>query len=168
MRTFQRVSHFIRPQVGLPVLAGLALAGMLVLALGCGGGDKGSASTAPAMRTRLPDIPVPAGFEFKANDSSDRLVSGMRVVRHLYGGSAPVAKVAEFYRREMVPLGWKVAEENLNAGTQRFRFDKGNETCYISIYDDWGTKVLINVFPSGYTPASPAPAAAPSIGQPNK
>ena len=118
--------------------------------------------------TRLSDIPVPAGFEFKANDSSDRLVSGMRVVRHLYGGPASVSQVAEFYRREMATVGWKIAEENFNAGTQRFRFDKGNETCYISIYDDWGTKLLINVFPSGYSPASPVPAAAPSSGQPRK
>jgi len=168
MRTFQRVSRFIGPAVGLPVLAGLALAGMLALALGCGNPEKGSASTAPAIKTRLADIPVPAGFEFKANDSSDRLVSGMRVVRHLYGGPASVSQVAEFYRREMATVGWKIAEENFNAGTQRFRFDKGNETCYISIYDDWGTKLLINVFPSGYSPASPVPAAAPSSGQPRK
>jgi hypothetical protein len=168
MRTFQRVSRFIRPEVGLPVLAGLALAGLFALALGCGGADKGSASTAPAIKTRLPDIPVPAGFEFKANDSSDRLVTGKRAVQHVYGGSAPVAKVAEFYRREMVPLGWKLVEENFNAGIQRFLFDKGSETCYISIYDDWGTKVQINLYPSSYTPASPAPMAAPSIGQPKK
>jgi len=158
MRTFQRISRLIRPAVALPVLAGLALAGLLVLALGCGEERQPPASTASAMSPRLPDVPVPAGFKFKPDKSGDRISGGLRVVEHLYEGDEPLRRVSEFYRTMMPPIGWTQKEETLNAGRQRFQFEKGNEVCYVSVYDDWGTKVLIQVFPKGTRPFEPAPA----------
>ena len=165
MRTFQRISRLIRPSIGLPVLAALAVVGMLVLALGCGPDrGEGAATTAPAVSPRLADIPVPAGFKFNANESSDRVASGFRFVRHLYEGGANVRQVSEFYRRGMPQLGWIKVEESLVGGRQRLMFEKNTETCHISIWDDWGTKVLIQVMPLGGRPSVSADTPAGAAG----
>ena len=162
MRTFQRISRLIRPAIGLPVLAALAIVGLLVMALGCGEKREAAATTAPAVNPRLRDVPVPAGFKFKTGQSSDRAVGGFRLVRHLYEGGATVRQVSEFYRRNMPVLGWRMIEENFVSGRRRLLYDKGNDTCHISVWDDWGTKVLIQVLPQGARrtrPAAPAPSA---------
>jgi hypothetical protein len=153
MRTFQRISRFIRPAVGLPVLAGLALAGLVVLALGCGEERGAPAASAPAVNPRLPDIPVPAGFQFLDKESYESMMGGRRQVLHRYKGDAPVRQVAEFYRRNMVPLGWTVSSERFVEGKQRLVFAKGNEACHISIWDEWGTRIQIYVLPSGFRAA---------------
>ncbi|MGB2967745.1 MAG: hypothetical protein WBD18_01000, partial [Phycisphaerae bacterium] len=101
------------------------------------------------------DLPVPAGFKFNEQDSLDRLASGLRFIRHLYEGSAKVRQVAEFYRRQMPTAGWTLVEESFSSGRQRFQFEKGRESCHISIWDDWGTKLLIQVFPAGGKPLEP-------------
>jgi len=162
MRTFQRIARLIRPWLGLPVLAGLALAGLVVLALGCGGeGERGAAASAPALAPRVADVPVPAEFKFNEEDSLDRQAGDLRFIRHLYSGSASVRRVAEFYRRTMPAAGWKQIEESFAGGRQRFQFEKGRESCYISIWDDWGTKLLIQIFPTGGKP--PEPGEVPGI-----
>ena len=161
MRTFQRVSRYLRPAVGLPILAGLALAGLLVLVLGCGPQKEPAAASAPSLNPRLADVPVPAGFKFKANQSSDRTTGEIRIVRHQYEGDATLRQVAEFYKREMPGLGWTLKEENLTGGRQRLLFEKSNETCHISVWDDWGTKLFIQVYPKGARTAEPAKKAAP-------
>lgn len=156
MRTFQRISRFIRPAVGLPVLAGLALLGLMVLAMGCGE-ERGAAAAAPSVNPRLPDIPVPAGFEFLEKDSYDSVIAGRRQVLHYYKGNATVRQVAEFYRRSMRALGWAQASETFVQGKQRIRFEKGTETCHISVWDDWGTKIQIYVLPSSFRSAETDP-----------
>ena len=152
MRTFQRIARLIRPAIGLPLLSGLALAGLILMALGCGAEREPAAASAPALAPRVADVPVPAKFKFKPDESSDRSVGTLRFVCHLYEGGTPIRQVAEFYRREMPSSGWTQTEESLHQGRQRFIFTKGKETCYISIWDDWGTKLLIQVFPTGGTP----------------
>jgi len=153
MRTFQRISRFIRPAVGLPVLAGLALVGLVVLALGCGEERGAPAAAAPSVNPRLPDIPVPAGFEFQGDDSFDRTVAGRRQVLHRYKGGASVRQVAEFYRRTMATYGWTPAEERFVEGMQRLVYNKGNEACHVSIWDEWGIRIQIYVLPSGFRSA---------------
>jgi len=159
MRTFQRIARLIRPSIGLPLLSGLALVGLLILGLGCGQEREPPASATPSMTPRLQDVPVPAGFQFNAGKSGDRLSGGFRVVEHLYEGGATVRRVAEFYRQLMPVHGWTKREESFAGGTQRFAFEKGHDTCYISIYDDWGTKLLIHVYPRG--PRSPETETSP-------
>jgi len=163
MRTFQRISRLIRPAIGLPVLAALAILGLMVLALGCGEKREVAATSAPAVNPRLQDVPVPAGFKFKADLSRDRAVAGFRFVEHLYEGNAPIRHVSDFYRSYMPRMGWTPVEERFVAGKQRLRYEKGNDTCHVSVYDDWGTKVLIQVLPRGARPTEPA-APAPSVG----
>lgn len=162
MRTFQRVSRLIRPAVGLPVLSALAILGLLVMALGCGENRELAATSAPSVNPRLPDVPVPAGFKFKPDESNDRVADGFRFVLHYYEGDAPVRHVSDFYRRSMPVLGWKLVEEKFVNGRQRFMFTKGNDACHISIRDDWGTKVMINVLPTGGRATESPAAAVPS------
>jgi len=160
MRTFQRISRLIRPAIGLPVLAALAIFGLMVLALGCGEKREQPATTAPAVNPRLRDVPVPAGFKFKADQSSDRTVGGFRFVEHLYEGNASIRHVSDFYRSYMPMMGWTAVEERFVAGKQRLRYEKDNDACHVSVYDDWGTKVLIQVLPRGARRVKPPVGAA--------
>jgi hypothetical protein len=158
MRTYQRISRHIRPAIALPVLAVLALGGFLLLGLGCNENTRNDqAMAAPAINPRLPDVPVPFGLKFDTDRSSDRMVNGVRQAEHLYTGDASMRLVAEFYRHQMPAFGWTQREENLSGGRQRFTFEKGNENCYISIWDDWGTKLLIKVMAKGAKASEPAP-----------
>jgi hypothetical protein len=159
MRTFQRLGRWIRPSVALPLLAALGLVGFVMLAHGCGP-DRNAPMPPPAINPRLPDVPVPFGFKFDVERSYDRLVGSTRVAEHLYTGDATIQQVAAFYRLHMNTYGWTVKEENLSGGRQRFTFEKGADNCYISIWDDWGTKVLIKVMAKGTKPVEP-PAKMP-------
>ena len=156
MRTFQRVARLIRPWIGLSVLAGLALAGLLVMSLGCNGRPD------QPLPPKFADIPVPMGFKLVPDKSSDRVVGGYRRISHVYKGEGEMRVVAEYYRRHMPELGWTLAQENLVAGRQRFMFNKANESCHIIIYDDWGTKVQIELWPTGARTAETHPAATPA------
>jgi hypothetical protein len=163
MRTFQRVSRLIRPSIGLPVLAGLALVGLLVASLGCDGNGRGERTLPP----KWSDIPIAPGFEIVPGKSNDTTAGGNRRVSHVYKGDAKVPVVSEYYRRHMPELGWTLVRESFVGGRQRFMFNKANESCHIIVYDDWGTKVQIEVWPFGArtaethpAPAAPAPGAA--------
>lgn len=156
MRMFQWLPRWSPARRVVAALAGLALAG--VLAGGCGPEKERAATTAPASEPRLSDVPVPAGFKFIADRSSDRLTEGFRIANHRYEGDAPLRQVAAFYKREMPRGGWQLVDESFGSGRQRYMFNKGAETCHISIWDDWGTKVYIQVLPKGGNPVE-APAA---------
>jgi hypothetical protein len=167
MRTFQRVSRLVRPAIALPVLAGLALAGFLAMGLGCiGGSGRGEVMPSPVVNLRLTDVPVPAGFKFDAEKSFDRQVAGgARSAEHRYEGDTSTQMVSQFYRYNM-PLanfGWTQKEETLSNGVRRFTFDRGTEVCYVSIWDNWGTKLLIQVMQKGAKAPEP-PARPPAKG----
>jgi len=168
MRTFQRVSRFIRPSVAMPMLALLALGGLTVLVLGCGQTRENPAAAAPAINPKLPDVPVPFGFKFDTGKSYDKVTSGFRDVKHLYEGDTPVPQVAEFYRLHMPQYGWTLKEESFVGARQRFTFQKAAESCYVSVWDDWGTKVLVQVLTGTATPpaATLAPPKAPATKKP--
>jgi len=161
MRTFQRIARLIRPAIGLPVLAGLALVGLMVLALGCNEERGRAATAAPAVNPRLKDVPIPADFKFDTDRSKERMARGFRFVEHHYKGDATVRQVAEFYRDIMPRVGWTKVEENLVSGRQRLLFEKGNDSCHISIRDDWGTRLMIQVMPSGGRPSANPAALSP-------
>jgi hypothetical protein len=48
--------------------------------------------------------------------------------------------------------GWMPLEETLVQGRRRFIFEKAGETCHVSIWEHWGTKLLVQVFPTGARP----------------
>jgi hypothetical protein len=159
MRTFQRVSRLIRPAIALPILAGLGLVGLLVLSQGCG-----PAKTFPMDTTfvnpGLSDVPVPTGTKFNMNESYQRLAGGARNVRHYYDADWPLREVSAFYRKHMPEFGWAMKEDNLSNGTQRFVFSKGGDICYVSLWDSWGVKLLIQVMPTGLRSTEPVGKAA--------
>jgi hypothetical protein len=133
---------------------------VFVVAMGCGGPHT---TPGPDPRWILQDIPAPAGFKYVVDQSNERkLADGRRVIRHMYEVKGGVQENADFYRNEMPHNGWVLAEETLQGGRQRFLFDKGNESCHISIYDDWGTKVLIQILPKGTRPTDVKPAVTPT------
>ena len=159
MRTFQRVARLIRPAFALPILAGLGLLGLLVLSHGCG-----PAKTFPMDTTfvnpGLPDVPVPTGSKFNTNESYQRLAGGARSVRHYYEVDWSLRDVSAFYRKHVPEFGWAMKEDSLSDGTQRFMFSKGNDICYVSIWDSWGVKLLIQVMPMGVRSTEPIGRAA--------
>ena len=159
MRTFQRVARLIRPAIALPILAGLGLVGLLILSQGCGP-TKTFPMDTTFVNPALPDVPVPTGTKFNTNESYQHLTAGARSVRHYYDVDWPLREASAFYRKHMPEFGWAMKEDNLSNGTQRFVFSKGNDICYVSIWDSWGVKLLIQVMPMGLRPTEPVGRAA--------
>jgi hypothetical protein len=163
MRTFQRVARLIRPAIALPVLAALGLAGLMVLSQGCGP-QKTFPMDTTFVNPGLPDVPVPTGTKFSTNDSYQRLTEGHRSVRHFYEVDWPLRDVSAFYRKHMPEFGWTMKEDTLSSGTQRFMFSKASDVCYISIWDNWGIKLLIQIMPMGLK--SPEPVGRAAVAKP--
>jgi hypothetical protein len=159
MRTFQRVARHIRPVIALPLLAGLGLVGLLVLSQGCGP-TKTFPMDTTFVNPVLPDVPVPTGTKFNMNESYQRLTGGARDVRHYYEVDWPLRDVSAFYRKHMPEFGWAMKEDNLSNSRQRFMFSKGNDICYVSIWDSWGVKLLVQVIPTGVKSNEPVGRAA--------
>jgi hypothetical protein len=135
-------------------LVPVAVAAVAALAAGCDWGNKRDDNPPPVV-SRIADVPVPYGFKLDAKASSDEAAGAVRRVSHLYKGglgSLNLAETTDWYRQSMPAHGWQPAREEFKNATQRFVYDKGDETCYVSIWDDWGTKVLIQVFPKGSQP----------------
>jgi hypothetical protein len=159
MRTFQRVARLIRPAFALPLLAGLGLVGLLVLSQGCGP-TRVFPIDEVFFNPGLPDVPVPTGTKFNTNESYQHKTGEARNVRHYYEVDWSLTSVAAFYRKHMAEYGWTMKEDNLSGGRQRFVFSKSNDICYVSIWDSWGVKLLIQVIPTGLRAAEPAGRAA--------
>jgi hypothetical protein len=159
MRTFQRIGRWVRPWAVLPLLSALGLAGFVMLAHGCGPDNR---MPEVSVNPRLPDVPVPFGFKFEVDRSTDRVIGTARTAEHLYSGDTSVAQTTQFYRLHMSTYGWTLKDQSLSAGRQRFMYEKGPDTCYVSVWDDWGTKLLINVMQKGAGPVEP-PFKAPPV-----
>jgi hypothetical protein len=76
----------------------------------------------------------------------------------------PLRDVSAFYRKHMPEFGWTMKEDNLSSGTQRFMFSKASDVCYISIWDNWGIKLLIQIMPMGVK--SPEPVGRAAVAKP--
>lgn len=158
----ERGSNVSRRRMGWVrlLVSAAALVGLGLAAAGCDGlGRKSKPPAAAPSVSRIADVPVPQGFKFDVGQSNDRVTGSTRVVSHLYKGGigAPnVAETTDFYRQMMPGSGWQKMEESFNDKVRRFIFAKGNENCYVSIWDSWGTKVLVQVYPKGAKPPEPA------------
>ncbi len=102
---------------------------------------------------RIPDIPVPAGFEFDRDHSFVFQNSMLDVGKIQYAGKEPITDVAQFYIEEMPRYNWtllNVAEHQ----TVALFFDKENKSCQVLLTPKVrGTEIQISFFPK----AVPAP-----------
>jgi hypothetical protein len=93
--------------------------------------------------SRIPDIPVPAGFNYDREHSFVFQNSRLDVGRIQYIGKAAVEDVAQFYLDEMMQHNWEL--QNLAEGdTITIFFDKPNKSCQV-VLSRKGRSVIIQV-----------------------
>ncbi|HUS47719.1 MAG TPA: hypothetical protein VNA25_21450 [Phycisphaerae bacterium] len=146
---------------------GVLLAVVFGLIAGCN--ETKTATTGPAgpveelqaqVRPPLSDVPMPVKFKYKDNKSRSFDVPGIRFVDHVYTGPSEKFAVARFFRNQMPLSGWSRKTETQVQGIVKQEFDKDGETCRITLSDHGlfgGTKVQVEVYPSGRAPGSGGP-----------
>lgn len=133
----------------------MMVVGLVALSIGCAG-TSATTATDPsepiehlsdaipiAPESRIPDIPVPAGFEYVREHSFVFQNSRLDVGRLQYMGKAPVEDVAQFYLDEMLQHNWElqnIAEHD----TITLFFDKPDKSCQV-LLSQKGRHVIIEV-----------------------
>ncbi len=112
-----------------------------------------AAQLVPAVRTPIPDFPVPAGFSLDENQSRSFAAGGARSVFHVYRGGANKFDVASFYRKQMASNRWILVTDRFLQREVKMDFEKETERCLVVIADSnkFGSSVEIQVelFTSG-------------------
>ena len=97
-------------------------------------------------RPPIPDLPVPYGFDLNESRSRHWTVGQLRLVDHVYSGSADKFAVAEFYRTQMPINRWERVREHFAQGKIMLDFDKGDERCHVVIQEKgWGDGIEIQI-----------------------
>ena len=94
------------------------------------------------------DVPVPSGFRMVDQASEDWSNGSVRYVRHEYRGRADKLAVRAFYRKQMPLVRWTLLDDSNVQGRIGMRFDRGGESCTISIEDyssGWSGAVSVQV-----------------------
>lgn len=86
----------------------------------------------PAVMQKFVDVPVPAKFQLKGEDSYSFESAGMRVGVLRYVGRADPEQVVNFYKEQMPMYNWNLLNV-VEYGNRMMNFDRENETCIISI-----------------------------------
>lgn len=105
----------------------------------------------------IADLPVPYGFDLDEGRSRHWTVGSIRLVDHVYEGSADKFAVARFYRTQMPINRWELVRDVFAQGDIILDFDKGNERCHVVISEEgWGDQLDIKVLLSsaGKIPSS--------------
>jgi len=128
---------------------------LLVLGVGCAGSGSARSTDAGepieelsnaipiAPDSRIPDIPVPAGFNFDREHSFVFQNSRLDVGRIQYAGRAAVEDVAQFYLDEMMQHNWEL-QNVTEHGTIMLFFDKPNKSCQV-VLTQKGHSVIIEI-----------------------
>ncbi len=116
------------------------------------GSDLPETSSTELRPIQFSDIPAPYGFDLdrRANRSLSFEAGELRRGKLLYKGSQAPAKVATFYRSQMIqpPYGWTALPESLDGSKLILKFRKPNSRSTISIYtSDIFTFVQVEVEP---------------------
>lgn len=127
------------------LLASLFVAPVLLLA-GCNsnsapgataGGAYREVSLPPELvaraRPRIPDLPVPIGFDIDEGRSRDFAAAGLRWVDHVYKGKANKFAVQRFYERHMPIARWVLVTYRFVQGEITLDFEKETERCVITV-----------------------------------
>ena len=107
------------------------------------------------------DLPLPVGFELAERSSEDFLTGPLRYLRHTYLGRADKRAVRDFYRRQMPLVRWTPLSDSMVAGCYTMRFERGTETCLVTIEGEPGRlagRVRVQVI---IAPRPPGGASAP-------
>jgi hypothetical protein len=146
---------------------GLWLAALSLAAVGCtpsssannSGGSNAGGSVSPDLPAlaspMVPDVPVPAGFKWDQGKSQNSATPGVRVISHIYKGSAEKFAVASFYRKQMPVSGWVLRADNFDQKIVTLEFEKEAESCRVILSDSGlfgGTEVLVRLYPNGGGP----------------
>ncbi len=121
--------------------------------------DLGTQLILPDPNPKIPDVPLPMGFELVEKRSRHFSAGDSRYIDHVYKGDADKFSVARFYRRYMPNTRWEIVTDRFLQGTLTLVFHKGPEECTISITGDDGlfraTHVMVQVLWTGEHLASP-------------
>ncbi len=87
----------------------------------------------PAVSPYDPGIPVPVGFRLIDKSSEDWSSGPTRYLRHRYRGRADESAVRAFYREQMPLVRWTPISDGNVQGRMTMRFQRGRESCRITI-----------------------------------
>lgn len=100
---------------------------------GCHGGG-GSGASMPASTTPFSrDLPVPRGFRLLSGWEGTSEGTAGRVVSHEYIGRADRDHLLAFYRSQMPLVRWRELDGEVSKDRYQLLFDRGDETCTISV-----------------------------------
>ena len=118
----------------------LALTLSWPLAAGCSAphAKPQGAALAPSPQPYDADIPVPEGFRLVENSCEDWAAGPIRYLRHRYRGRADKLAVRRFYRDQMPLVRWAAAGDGGVHGRYTMRFERGTESCTITIDEAHG------------------------------
>jgi len=103
----------------------------------------------PQERSYLSDVPLPGGFQILEKASDDAMTGKRRLyVRHVYEGRGDAYAVRSFYIEHMPQRRWQKVYERGAKGVHTLRFEKGQESCTITIFRpgaNWSSLLHIEV-----------------------
>ena len=108
----------------------------LIGACAAGHGPSRHAVLVASPRPYEQDIPLPEGFRLVDRSSEDWSGGSLRYLRHRYQGQAGKYSVRKFYREQMPLVRWTPVSDGIVQGRCSMRFERGKESCTITIADD--------------------------------
>jgi len=138
--------------IGVAILSGLSL-----MTLSCRimdsitkTSEKNLVETPSIKQYQAPDVPVPANFVHRSQDSYAYITGKVRTIAVKYIGSARTDDLLDFYRKQMSQFGWM---EKMTIGVdskKAIAFQKQNEKCEIEI--EQGPSETLLLIKIGYNP----------------
>ncbi len=119
------------------------------LGLGCGPRAAEPVRLMAKQQSPISDLPVPMGFRILEDESEDAYTGRRRLyVRHVYSGSGEPFAVRNFYRDRMPQYKWQLVNTVHVAGTHSMVFQKGQESCTVTITrskSGWSSGVRVQI-----------------------
>ena len=94
---------------------------------------KGIIATPSVKNYQAPDVPVPANFDYRPDNSWAYVTGSVRTTSIKYIGSARTEDLLEFYRKQMPQSGWMEKMDLGDSSKKAIGFQKNYEKCKITI-----------------------------------
>lgn len=102
---------------------------------------------------RFDDVPYPSGFKLLGKDTFVFQNDNTRIGSVRYEGKAKASDIIMFYKDNMPLYNWNLLNV-VEHGTRFLNFDKGNESCIISVEEHAFGKAIVT---ASLTPKSSSP-----------